>query len=291
MSPAGIAIKVTSLFFSLGILIVLFRKISSMKKYGITSVFYLIAVSVLLALPSLFILLTNEQNEMTMLLLAQSFIIAVGILHVIVVYTALPWYRTQSFGTQIFFILAILFFSYFLTNLSFSLQNVQFSPVWHVSLLWFMIPVLLKKTGDELVSVPEKEYKVWYYPVKNSFGEPTEEELQNPVIISLIFRKNEKGRDLTTFRVKAPVGMEFGHLFYYFINDYNDRHPEGTISYMMDNKEPCGWIFRKASRSIIRRKVVIDPENSVYGNELKENDLLYCQRIESNLKLTENETT
>jgi hypothetical protein len=151
-----------------------------------------------------------------------------------------------------------------------------------MSLLWFLIPVLLKKTADELMNVPDKAYKLWYYPVKHSFEDPSEQELENPVIISLIFMKNERSSDLTTFRVKAPVGMKFGQLFYYFINDYNDRNPEGTISYMTDNLEPCGWIFKKVTRGIFGTKVVIDPESSVYSNEIKENDLLYCHRILKN---------
>jgi hypothetical protein len=83
---------------------------------------------------------------------------------------------------------------------------------------------MLKKTADELVNVPEKIYKFWFYPVKHSHDDPSEHELENPVIISLIFRKNEKSSEPTTFRVKAPVGMKFGELFYYFINDYNDRN-------------------------------------------------------------------
>lgn len=282
MNPAGIALKLTSLLLSLGILIILFKKISSLKKYGIISVFYIILMSLLLAFPSLLRLFGIDLTELVILIIAQAFITAIGILHVSLVSPTLPWYKTQPFSMQITFIFCILFFSYFLNNLSFSIQEGQFSPVWHLSLLWFLIPVLLKKTSDELMSVPDKTYKLWYYPVNNSFEDPSEQELENPIIISLIFRKNEKSHELTTFRVKAPVGMKFGQLFYYFINDYNDRHPEGTISYMADSLEPCGWIFKKSTKGIFGTRTVIDPESSVYTNEIKENDLLYCHRILNN---------
>lgn len=291
MNPAGIALKLTSLLFSIGILIILFKKITSLKKYGISSVFYIIVISVLLAFPSLFNRFGFDLSEVVLLIIAQTFILFIGILHVTLAPPTLPWYGTQPFRMQMVFIVCILFFSYFLNNLSFSFQENQFSPVWHISLLWFLIPVLLKKSADELINVPDRIYKFWYYPVNHSYEDPSEKELENPVIISLIFRKNEKSKDMTTFRVKAPVGMQFGQLFYYFINDYNDRHPEGTISYMSENNEPCGWIFRKVTGGLFGSRVVIDPEGSVYSNEIKENDQLFCNRIFKDIKNKENETT
>jgi hypothetical protein len=282
MNPSGIALKLTSLFFSAGILIILFKKIKTLRTYGISSVVYIIVVSLLLSFPSLFKMLGAGLTEMDLLIFAQTFVLAVGILHVTLVSTSLPWHRTQPFKMQIIFIFCILFFSYFLNNLSFSFQENQFSPLWHMSLLWFLVPVLLKKTADELMNVPDKTYKLWYYP-DHSFGDPSEQDLENPVIISLIFPKNEKSTEMTTFRVKAPLGLKFGQLFYYFINDYNDRHPEGTISYLADNMDPCGWIFRKVASGIFGTRTVIDPDSSVYNNGIKENDLLYCNRILKNI--------
>jgi hypothetical protein len=84
---------------------------------------------------------------------------------------------------------------------------------------------------------------------------------------------------LTTFSSKAPVGMRVGRLFYFFINDYNGRHPEGVISYTNEHNEPCGWIFKKVRNKFLGLKEVIDPDSSIYADEIKENDLLYCQRI------------
>jgi len=142
---------------------------------------------------------------------------------------------------------------------------------------------MLDKTVEELLKVPKKEFKLWHYPVNQNIEDPSDEELDNPVIISFIFRKNESSRELTTFRAKAPVGMKVGRLFYYFINDYNDRHPEGAISYINDYNEPYGWIFKKVSNSFFGLKEAIDPDSSVYGNEIRENDLLYCHRIYKNI--------
>jgi hypothetical protein len=125
-------------------------------------------------------------------------------------------------------------------------------------------------------------YKLWYYPVGQNIDDPSDEELENPIVISFIFRKSESSTELTTFRAKAPVGMKVGRLFYFFINDYNGRHTEAAISYVKENHEPCGWIFKKVRIKLLGLKEAIDPDSSVYSNEIRENDLLYCHRIYRN---------
>lgn len=280
MSSEGIALKLASLMFSGGILIILFKRIKVLKKYGLASIIYVILIALLLAFPTLINLFGLNLSEINLLIFAQIFILTIGILHVIVVPSTLPWYKDQPFNFQLLFIFGILFLAFFFSNLSLTdLQSQKLPLIWYLSLLWFLVPVLLTKTVDELLKVPSKEYKLWYYPVDQNIEDPSDEELENPVVISFIFRKNENSNELTTFRAKAPVGMRVGRLFYFFINDYNDRHPEGTISYKKNNHEPCGWIFKKVTNRMLGLKEVIDPEGSIYSNEIRENDLLYCQRI------------
>jgi Type VI secretion system, TssN len=280
MSTTSIALKVASLVFSGGILIILFKKITMLKKYGLASVIYILLVSLLLSFPTLFNLFRLNFSEITILLCAQIFILIIGILHVVFVPATLPWYKVQPFNMQLLFIICILLLAFFFSNLSLSdLQKHQLSLVWYLSLLWFVIPVLLNKTVNELVKIPQKEYKLWYYPVDQNIDDPSDGELENPVIISFIFKKNDYSDELTTFRAKAPVGMQVGRLFYFFINDYNVRHPEGVISYTNEHHEPYGWIFKKVRNKFLGLKEVIDPDSSVYADEIRENDLLYCQRI------------
>lgn len=284
MSPASIALKVTTLMFSGGIFLVLLKKLKVFEKYGLASLAYAILVSLLLAFPTLFNLFGSSLNEVLLLIIAQAFILGIGILHVVFASLVMPWYKDQPFSTQLFFIIGILFLAFFFSNLSLSdLQKNHLPLVWYLSLFWFLIPVLLNKTIDELLKVPPKIYKQWYYPIGLNIEDPSDEELENPVIISFIFKKNENRNELTTFRAKAPVGMEVGRLFYYFINDYNGRHPEGEISFTNDNHEPCGWVFKKIRIKFLGLKEVIDPEISVRNNRIKENDLLYCQRIYKNI--------
>jgi hypothetical protein len=283
MNSTNIALKVASLVFSGGILIILFKRIKVLKKYGLASVIYILLISLLLAFPTLFNLFGFDVSEILLLICAQVFILLIGILHVVFVPSTLPWYKGQPFNLQLLFITSILFLAFFFTNLSLTdLQDQQLPLVWYLSLLWFLIPVLLNKTIDELLKIPPKEFQLWYYPVDQNIDDPTDEELENPVIMSFIFRKNEHSNELTTFRAKAPVGMKVGRLFYFFINDYNGRHPEGPISYIDDTHEPYGWIFKKVRNRLLGLKEVIDPDSSVYSNEIRENDQLYCRRIFKN---------
>ena len=283
MNSTSIAFKVASLVFSGGILMILFKKIRSLKKYGFVSIFYVLLISLLLAFPTLFNLFGLNYNEMILLVSAQLFILSLGILHVVFVNRTLPWYRSQPFKMQLLFILCILFLALFFSNLSLTdLQKQQLPLVWYLSLLWFLIPVLLNKTVDELLKVPPRVFKLWHYYVGQSIEDPSDEELENPIVISFIFKKNINSDALTTFRAKAPVGMTMGHLFYFFINDYNDRHPESTISFKKDTNEPYGWTFEKVRNRFLGLKEVIDPDSSIYSNDIRENDVLYCHRIYQN---------
>lgn len=259
---------------------ILLKNIKAIKKYGLATIIYSLMISVLLAFPTMFNLFGSNLSDIFLLIIAQVFILLIGILHVIFVPATLPWYKTQPFSMQFLFITSVLFLAFFFTNISLSdLQKHQLPLVWYFSLFWFLIPVLLDKTIEELLQMPDKEYKLWYYPVDENIEDPSDEELENTIVISFIFKKNTQSSELTTFRAKAPVGMKVGRLFYFFINDYNSRHPEGTISYLNEKHESCGWIFKKVTNRFLGLKEVIDPDDSVYSNEIKENDLLYCNRI------------
>ncbi len=284
MSATGMTLKIAALvaplIFAGGIFMILFKRIKVLKKYGISSILYVLLISILLAIPSLLNLFELNIRDVLLLVVAQVFILAMGILHVSMTATTLPWYRNQPFNMQLLFIVCILFLAYFFSNLSLSfLSTPRLHIVWYLSLLWFVIPFLLNQTVEELLKVPPKIFKQWVYPLGQNIDDPSDEELENPIVISFIFRKNESSPELTTFRAKAPIGMKLGRLFYFFINDYNSRHPEGLISFLDDKREPCGWIFMKKKKSLFGGEEAMDPDDPIYINSIRENDVLRCYRI------------
>lgn len=280
MNVASIAMKFVSVFFAGSLFFILFKRVKVLKKHGVISLIYVLLLSILLATPTLFLLFDLTISDIALLLLAQVFILIMGIVHILLNPLAIPWYKDQPFKFQVLFIICILFLSYFFSDLSLSfIVNPQLRLVWFLSLLWFVVPSLLNETVNQLLRVPPKVYKKWVYPLNERIDDPSDEELANPIVISFVFSKNEQAVEVTTFRAKAPVGMNLGKLFYFFINDYNDRHPESRIAFFNSEGEPYGWIFLKIKNKLFGLKDAIDPETSIYSNNIKENDVIICKRI------------
>ena len=155
----------------------------------------------------------------------------------------------------------------------------SFSFIFLGSSLFFIIPFLFKKLYEFTFSIPIPEYKKWLFPLDNSIKDPTKSELTNPAVISFEFHKSFGSHDVTNFRIKAPENMEFGKLFYFFINDYNERHPESTVEYLNpSNMQPQEWIFYLKPKWLGGIKH-INYEKSVINNNIKENDIIVCQRV------------
>jgi hypothetical protein len=291
MSGTSLALKIGSLVLGLGTFMVMFQKVKGLKKYGLTSLFYVLLTSLILALSTFFLFLKPSASEMTTLISAQLVIIAAGTLHVITAGYLLPWYTGHKFSMQLVFIICILLFGYFFFNLSFTFfVEPAVDMVWYLSLLWFLVPALLNETALKLLNVPPKEYKMWKYPLNVRIDDPTDEEMENPVVISFVFKKHTEAPGATTFRAKAPLAMPLGRLFYFFINDYNSRHPEGPLSFTGLNNEPDEWVFFKVKSKLLKLKTALDPDGSIAKNKIRENDVLVCNRVISHNKLTEHET-
>jgi hypothetical protein len=285
MSGTSLALKIGSLILGLGAFFIMFKKVKGLKKYGWVSLFYVLIISLLISASSFFLLLKPNMDEMTTIIFAQLSIIFLGALHVFLSKKLLPWYQEHTFGMQIVFIICILLFGYFFFNLAFTfVVNPDVEFVWYLSMLWFLVPVLLNQTVNKLLDVPPKKYKSWTYPVNIRIADPSDEEMENPVVISFVFKKQTDANETTTFRAKAPLAMSLGRLFYFFINDYNSRHPEGTVSYTGINKEPYKWIFFKVRNQFLNIKTALDPEHSISKCSIKENDTIACERIETRLE-------
>ncbi len=291
MSGTSLALKIGSLVLGMGVFLILFKKVKGLKKYGFAGFLYVFFLSILLSLPSFFLFLIDSFSEFSLLLFGQTSIILLGILHVVLSKKIVPWFGEQVFNVQLILIITLLLFSYFFTNLSFSfLVTSELPLIWYLSLLWFVVPVLLEFAINRLLEVPEKEFKTWHYPVNENIEDPSDEELENPVVISFIFRKTPGSKEQTTFRAKAPVAMSLGKLFFFFINDYNSRHPEEMISYLNEENTPVPWIFFKVKNKLLKTKESLDPDDSIYNNNIKENDLLICHKSNINKKTESNES-
>ncbi len=154
-----------------------------------------------------------------------------------------------------------------------------FKFLYLTSAIAFITPLLFYKLYIFAIRIPVPVYKKWLYPIGENIKDPTGKELKDPLVISFEFQKKQEINDITNFRIKAPETMEFGRLFYFFINDYNERHPESTIEFLDENKtEPLGWIFYFKPNwwSVIKH---INFSKTVLGNSIREDNVIICKRV------------
>jgi hypothetical protein len=129
--------------------------------------------------------------------------------------------------------------------------------------------------------IPERVFKTWTYPTSQSIPDPTDAELASPMVVSFEFQKKVNDADYTIFRAKAPKDIQFGKLFYFFINDYNSRHPEGIIQ-VSSKTDPYPWVFHFKPKLFVKTRY-LDPDETVFHNQIKENSIIVCQRKFENI--------
>ena len=157
--------------------------------------------------------------------------------------------------------------------------KAPFSSVFMASSIAFMLPWLIYKLFEFATAIPVPIYKKWLYPLGKNIKDPTKEELMNPLVISFEFKKRKEENEITNFRVKAPEAMEFGKLFYFFINDYNERHPESRIEYLNhQDQQPDEWIFY-FKPGWLKSARHVNFAHTVQANDIKENSIIVCERV------------
>lgn len=146
------------------------------------------------------------------------------------------------------------------------------------TLLFFIMPTLLYQLFEASVSIPAKLFKRWFYPLNSKYPTPQATEMTNIIILNLVFHKKKDDKQIINFKVKAPKAFDFGKLFYFFINDYNDKNPNAKIDFLDGNDQPYGWYFH-TKPTWYGSTVHIDPDVSIDSNNIKDNSTIICQRI------------
>jgi len=162
----------------------------------------------------------------------------------------------------------------------FVIQNFkqEYTLIFLASAICFNIPYLIVKLYEFGVAIPIPVFKKWTYPIDQNIKEPKDYELKNPRVISFEFHKEEGEKEIVNFRVKAPENMEFGRLFYFFLTDYNERHQESSIQLKNKQGTPYQWSFYSKPGLFGNRKH-FDFDKTVAENNIKENDVILCQRV------------
>ena len=219
-------------------------------------------------------------DSTTILIIFQAYFLLLGVGHYYYMHEYLLWSGDKrAFGLELLFTLLLSLLGAIGFLLIYRLINKNgLQYIMSGSILFFIIPFLIIHTFRRAIAIPPKIVKEWFYPVEQEVEEPEESKMKNLLVISFEFRKMTTDPHFTNFRAKAPVDMEFGKLFYFFINDYNERHPNGKIHFINESGEAHGWIFYKKPRWHTFITQYIDGEKTIFTNHIRENEVIICER-------------
>jgi hypothetical protein len=219
-------------------------------------------------------LLEGISLQTVFLLILLGFFI-LGIIHLFALKKFLPALQTSyQIGftvliTLIGFIAVFLFYYFVLTNV----ENKSLT----LALIFFPLPFFILLAFQYFISIPEKKYKLWYYPLGQQMPDLDLLDLSKVLVIQFEFLKTVQDRDSTNFKAKAPLEMPFGQLFFIFINDYNERNPHSLIKVTDERNQPYAWTFYKKP-SKWKSPRYIDPDLSFKENQIDNNDIIFCKR-------------
>lgn len=157
-------------------------------------------------------------------------------------------------------------------------QELEYMFYFFATMLFFLIPTFVFTLFQTAISIPAKLHKRWFYPTNTKYPAPQISEMRNIIIVNLVFTKKANDTTIINFKVKAPRAFDFGKLFYYFINDYNEKNPNNQVHYLDDYNQPYGWYFYTKPKWFSSSDY-IDPEMAIDTNNIKDGETIICQRI------------
>lgn len=188
--------------------------------------------------------------------------------------------RNRVIIGEIMFAMSLIFFTivvfsslqYFLRD-----KDFMFFPML-ISTLWFFVPVVFLYTFEAAYKIPLPQYPTWFYPVNDPIELPDEKANEKLLVIAFEIAKSANNETRTNFRAKGPDTMALGDLYYHFLNDYNEVQSETPIEYADKISSPYEWWFRLKTKWYQSSKV-LDPSLSIKENNIKENNIIICERI------------
>lgn len=250
------------------------------KPFARKTILYLLIYSIGFAVVAMAINISTG-SKFVLFIIFQILFLCLGIIHVNTLPKYNKWSTDDSFWLNLLFSFAIVLGGAICFIIAYRYFDKDGLDIFMTtSGLFFLVPLFVRETFLKAIAIPPKIYKLWYYPVHQKVEPiPDESKLKNLLIISFEFKKQESDEYYTNFRAKAPVDMDSGELFYYFVNDYNIKHPQGKIEYINKKSgQPYGWIFYKKPKwyTIVTRYINMD--KTIFINNIHENDIIVCSR-------------
>ena len=253
-----------------GIIFFLVKKKQSLTR---TMVYILLAFLIFAAMGCAGLLEITRPRLMYLLL--QVAFLGLGVLHTWLLYKVLSWSRKSYFFAETLFTLLITLVGGTAFVLVFYLLHTGgYNGPLVSAVLAFPLPYLVHKTYCLGQGIPAPLFKTWQYTPNHTVPEA---DLHNAIRVQFRIAKNMYEGQYSKFTIRAPMGMVFGDLFYTFLRDYNQSHPEGQIQ-PNNNETPFSWMFY-IKPSWWQSRKVIDPDLTVKSNNVEDNALINAKRI------------
>ena len=280
MKALGLGVMIILFVISVALLLLTMSRVKEAKKFKKVTVIYLIVAALCFGITALTGFVCLKDGLVSFYYIIQVFFLIIGVLHVYLLYRILPWASKNKFLWEFLFSVAIGGFGaiFFLLVYNFLLNEHSLQYILLTAITWFFIPFFFMQAFNRYLEIPACIYRKWYYPVGKDIADPLDSELVSLLVVSFVFHKKMNDPEITTFRAKAPAHMVFGRLFYYFLNDYNERHREGPIEYLDQDHHPHGWVFHHKP-NWLGMKRYIDPDLIITDNHIRENSVIICQRV------------
>jgi hypothetical protein len=202
-----------------------------------------------------------------------------GSFHLILFQSYFKKFDSKKMYTEVFIAcITAMYISVFVIVIAGFFQELSYLLYLVATLLFFIMPTLTYLLYETAISIPARLHKRWFYPLNSKYPAPQASEMRNVIILNLVFQKKANDKQIINFKVKAPKAFDFGRLFYYFINDYNEKNPGGQIKFLDEKEQPFGWYFYTKPKWFGSSEY-IDPEIAIDTNNVKDGATIICQRI------------
>lgn len=203
-----------------------------------------------------------------------------GILHLFLIKWLNLFGNDNTFASRVLYSIVIVLLSMigFFISFYFLSHKSGFSFYFTISLWYLMVPMAVVRCFDLALAVPAKIYKEWYYPAKPIIADMDKFDLSNFAIITYVFSKKEGDTEKSNFQTKAPYDIKLGDLFYFFINEWNRKYPQGNIQYTDEQANTFGWLFYVKDKWYQPKKF-LDPDKTVRENNINVNQIIQTLRI------------
>ncbi len=209
-------------------------------------------------------------------ILALILVIALGIIHVRLMYKYLQFPLSENFGRPLLITIIIMALSAVIIAVIYYFLKLNYGFI--TFLLPFIIPFICYRTYQHFIQIPSAEYKLWYYPVNSSMPDIDAIDLSQVLVVQFVFSKSQSDLTKTNFTAKAPINMTMGQLFFIFINDYNEREQQGDIAFLNSQNLPYGWLFY-CKKGWLNKKTFFDTDLSFKDNFVHSNEFIYADRV------------